>query len=217
MKDPENGYQVIDLRDILRDNGLLRFEDYNEAGGTEINMIFCDDKRKTADIEKILESYTINDPKLGKVRPLTVINRQEMKAGKEFGSHGKVLPRELYSEYWINNPDEKDGQIWPDLFVFPLYNYQVMAHGDAMRSGINNIGLSFGFNIPDKVKIGFPAAHGGLQTEPIPLVLKAPAGSAADMPGSKYDGEVRIGDIAPTIYNIMDWRPPECVDGKPLP
>ncbi len=217
MKDPKSGYQVIDLRDILRDNGLLRFEDYNEAGGTEINMIWGNDQKTTADIEKILEDYTIDDPRLGKVHPLTVINRREMKDGKDFGSHGKVLPKELYSEYWINNPDANNGEQWPDLFVFPLYNYQVMAHGDAMRSGVNNIGFSFGINIPDKVKIGFPAAHGGLQTESIPLILKAPAGSAANRPGSKYGGEVRIGDIAPTIYGIMGWQPPACVDGKPLP
>jgi Type I phosphodiesterase / nucleotide pyrophosphatase len=217
MKDPKKGYQVIDLRSILRQKGLLRFEDYNEAGGTEINMIWGNDPEKTSQIEKILESYTIDDPKLGKVHPLTVIDRAEMKNGKDFGSHGKVLPRELYSEYWINNPDEQDGELWPDLFVFPLYNYQVMAHGDAMSSGINNIGFSFGINIPDEVEIGFPAAHGGLQTESIPLIIKAPEGSAADKPGSKQDKEVRIGDIAPTIYQVMGWPAPECVDGKPLP
>ncbi len=216
MKDQKNGYEVIDLREMLREEGLLRFEDYNEVGGTEINMIFCDDPAKTARIQQILEAYTIDDPELGKVHPLTVINRQEMKDGKQFGENGRVIPGELYSEYWINNPDP-NGQIWPDLFVFPLYNYQVVAHGDALKSGINNVAFNMGINIPDSVLFGFPGAHGGLQTEPIPLVFKAPSGTAAYGPGESYGGEVRIGDIAPTVYSLMGWPAPACVDGTLLP
>ncbi len=216
MKDSKRGYQEIDLRDILRRQGLLRFEDYNEAGGTEINLIYCGDPAKASRIKRILEDYTVDDPKLGRVKPLTVIDRREMKAGKDFGEHGKVLPGELYSEYWIDHPSP-DGQVWPDLFVFPLYNYQVMAHGDALESGINNVAFDLGIHVPDSVRFGFPGAHGGLQTERMPLVFKAPAGSAAYRPGTRYAGEVRIGDIAPTIYSITGWPVPGCVDGKPLP
>lgn len=217
LKDPKKGYQVIDLRDILRNNGLLRFEDYNEAGGTEINLIWSQDPAKTAMVQKILEDYTINDPKLGKVHPLAVINRQEMKDGKDFGDKGKVLPGELYSDYWINHPDPVNGEQWPDLFVFPLYNYQVVAHGDALSTGINNVGFSLGIRIPDEVKVGFPAAHGGLQTESIPLIFKAPASYQGYRPGTVNNTAVRIGDIAPTIYSIMGWPAPACVDGHPLP
>ncbi|HEY5531736.1 MAG TPA: alkaline phosphatase family protein [Candidatus Anoxymicrobiaceae bacterium] len=217
LKDPKKGYQVIDLRDILRDNGLLRFEDYNEAGGTEINLIWSDDPVKTAKVQKTLEDYTIDDPKLGKVHPLAVINRKEMKEGKDFGSKGKVLPGELYSDYWINHPDPVNGEQWPDLFVFPLYNYQVVAHGDALSTGINNVGFSLGIRMPDEVKVGFPAAHGGLQTEAIPLIFKAPASYQGYKPGTVNNTAVRIGDIAPTIYEILGWPAPSCVDGKPLP
>ena len=217
MKDPAAGYEVIDLRQILRDSGYLRFEDYNEAGGTEMNLVWCDDAKKTADIQRILEGYTIDDPKLGKVHPLIVINRSEMKDGKDFGEAGRVLPGELYSEYWVNNPDPVNGEQWPDLFVFPQYNYQVMAHGDALSSGINNVGFNLGINVPEQVRIGLPAAHGGLKTEHIPLVLKAPAGIAGYAGVSENPGTVGIGDIAPTIYGIMGWPVPACVDGKPLP
>jgi hypothetical protein len=219
MKDPKSGYKVLDLRDILRDNGLIRHEDYEEVGGTELNNIWAKDPAVLAKIQKIFEEYTVKDPELGKVKPLNVVNREEAKNGKDFGKYGKVRPGELYSEYWVNHPDSSEGgQIWPDLFVFPLYNYQVVGHGDALASGINNVGLSFGINVPESVKFGLPAAHGGLQTTHIPLIFKAPAGTqGAPAPGVTHQGEVEIGDIAPTIYGIMGWTPPPCVDGKPLP
>ena len=222
MKDPKSGYEVIDLRDVMRQAGMLRHEDYEEAGGTELNMMWAKSPDKLAKIQKTLEEFTIDDPQLGKVHPLTVVNRQEAKDGKDFGKFGKVRPGELYSEYWINNPDSSaKGQIWPDLFVFPLYNYQVMAHGDALASGINNVGLSFGINVPESVLFGLPAAHGGLQTTRIPLIFKAPRGAAvpqaAPVAGATHQAEVEIGDIAPTIYSIMGWPSPPCVDGHPLP
>jgi hypothetical protein len=218
MKDPKSGYQVLDLRDILRENGLVRHEDYEEVGGTELNNIWAKDPAKLAKIQKILESYTVDDPVLGKVKPLQVVNREEARSGKDFGKLGRVLPGELYSEYWVNHPDSSEGgQIWPDLFVFPAYNYQVMAHGDALASGINNVGLSFGINVPESVKFGLPAAHGGLQTTHIPLIFKAPkAVSGAPAAGTEHSGPVEIGDIAPTIYNIMGWTPPACVNGHLL-
>jgi len=51
-----------------------------------------------------------------------------------------------------------------------------------------------------------------------PPLFKAPAGTAGvRQPGSSYPGQVAIGDIAPTIYRIMGWNPPPCVDGHPLP
>jgi len=219
MKDPKNGYEVLDLRDILRRGGLVRHDDYEEVGGTEINMVWGKKPEDVAKIQKVLEGYTVDDPRLGKVKPLTVINRTEAKQGKDFGKFGAVRPGELYSEYWINHPDSSPtGQVWPDLFVFPVDNYQIVAHGDALASGINNVGLSFGINVPESVKFGLPGAHGGLQTTAIPLLFKAPAGTAgARQPGSSYPGQVAIGDIAPTIYRIMGWTPPSCVDGHPLP
>ena len=217
MKDPKKGYELIDLRSILRDNGYLRSEDYNESGGTEINLIWCDDAEKLANIEKTLEDYTVDDKELGKVKPLTVINRQEMKDGVDFGALGKVRPMELYSEYWINHPEEADGQLWPDLFVFPLYNYQVAAHGDVLSTGINAVGVDIGMETPASVLVGLPGAHGGLQTTRIPMILKVPAGYPGYAPGSEYEGEVEVGDMAPTIYQIMGWAPPDSIDGKPLP
>ena len=78
------------------------------------------------------------------------------------------------------------------------------------------MGITIG-NIPDNVQLGFPGAHGGLQTARMPLIFKAPAGWSGYVPGSEYGGEVEVGDIAPTIYGILGWEAPDCVDGEPLP
>ncbi len=215
-KDPKKGYQFIDLREILRENGFLHREDYFESGGTEINLIWCDDPEKTSLMEKVLEDYTVEDKDLGRVHPLCVINRQEMREGVDFGEFGRVRPMELYSEFWINHPEARGGQRWPDLFVFPLYNYQQAAHGDIFATGFNAVGINLGIRLADSIIIGMPATHGGLQTTSVPLILKAPAGHALYSAGTEYDGEVELGDIAPTIYRIMGWPFPENVDGKPL-
>jgi hypothetical protein len=216
VKDKRNGYEVLDLRLILRQHGLLLYEDYYEGGGTQINFIWCDDTGKLEYIEETLEGYTVNDPVLGPVQPLMVVNRKEMKEGVDYGDLGRVRAMELYSEFWVNNPDEADGHLWPDLMIFPLYNYNVASHGQVLASAINPVGITLG-NVPDNVQLGFPAAHGGLSTTSIPLIFKAPSGWDAYAPGTVIEEEVEIGDIAPTIYQIMGWEPPGCVDGKPLP
>jgi bisphosphoglycerate-independent phosphoglycerate mutase (AlkP superfamily) len=51
----------------------------------------------------------------------------------------------------------------------------------------------------------------------MPLLLKVPAGYEGYKGGSEFKGEIEVGDIAPTIYRIMGWEAPGCVDGKPLP
>ena len=215
-KDPAKGYQVIDLRKVLRDQGLLFKEDYVEEGGTEINELWCSDPARCARIEQALEDFTVNDPELGTVHPLTVIDRQEMLNGVDFGTHGRVRPHELYSDYWITHPNEPDGQQWPDLFVFPLYNYNVVAHGQILAGGMNPVGMTFG-NMPDSMLISFQGTHGGLQTTHIPLLFKAPAGYAGYAPGTEVASEVTVADITPTIYRILGWPDPPCVDGSPLP
>ncbi len=216
VKDPKNGYEVLDLRLILRAHGLLLNEDYHEGGGTEVNQVWCDDPAKLQAIEEILEAYTVNDPELGPVQPLIVVNRSEAVEGVDYGELGRVRPMELYSQYWASHPDEEGGHLWPDLFVFPRYNYNVASHGQVLASAINPVGITLG-NVPDNVQLGFPAAHGGLQTTHIPLALKAPAGWPGYLPGTAVDEEVEVGDIAPTIYGILGWEAPPCVDGKPLP
>jgi Type I phosphodiesterase / nucleotide pyrophosphatase len=216
MKDYRNGYEVLDLRRILRERGLLLNEDYYEGGGTEINFIWCDDSAKLQAIEEILEGYTVDDPVLGAVQPLIVINREETISGVDYDELGHVRPMELYSEFWVDHPDEPDGHLWPDLFIFPRYNYNVAAHGQVLASAINPVGLTLG-NVPDSVQVGFPGAHGGLQTAHMPLIFKAPSGWSAYAPGTAVTDEVEIGDITPTIYRILGWEPPPCVDGEPLP
>ena len=207
---------MLDLRQILRSHGLILKEDYFEGGGTEINLIWCEDPDKLRDIENILENHTVNDPELGPVKPLVVVNREEMRSGVDLGPQGKIRPKELYSEFWITHPDEPDGHRWPDLFVFPLYNYNVAAHGNVLATAMNPVGITLG-NVPDNVQLGFPAAHGGLQTTRNPLLFKAPKGHPLYPPGTTVQEEVEIGDIAPTIYRILGWDAPDCVDGKPLP
>jgi len=216
MKDQARGYQVLDLRQILRSHGLVLNEDYREGGGTEINFIWCQDPAKLGDIENILENYTVNDPQLGPVKPLVVVNREEMLKGVDLGPRGKIRPRELYSEFWITHPEEPGGHRWPDLFVFPLYNYNVAAHGNILSTAANPVGITLG-NVPDNVQVGFPGAHGGPQTTRMPLLFKPPSGYPRYQPGTTVDEEAEIGDIAPTIYQILGWEAPDCVDGEPLP
>jgi len=216
MKDEKSGYEVLDLREILRQQGLVHYEDYFEGGGTEINFIWCSDPSKCAAVEEILEGYTVDDPELGPVQPLIVINREEMVTGVDYGDLGHVRPMELYSEYWATHPDEPDGHLWPDLCIFPLYNYNQAAHGAILSGAANPVGITIG-NLPDNVQLGFPGAHGGLQTAHMPLIFKAPAGWSGYVPGTVIAEEVEIGDIAPTIYQILGWEAPACVDGEPLP
>jgi len=135
----------------------------------------------------------------------------------DWGKEGVIRPGELYSEYWVTHPDEENGQAWPDLFIFPRFNYQIAAHGDVFGAGINAVGVDFGMKIPETVELGFPAAHGGLGTTLVPLMLKVPGGYPAYEPGTEHDAAVEVGDIAPTIYRILGWESPGCVDGEPLP
>jgi hypothetical protein len=215
LKTPERGYEALDLREILRSKGYVYREDYFEAGGAELNFIWSSDEKKTADIERILEGYTVHDKELGDVHPLMVVDRREQKEGVDYGKFGRVRPGELYSQYWIDHPGQ--GNDWPDLFIFPLYNYQVLAHGDLFGKGLNNVGLSVGARLSESVAIGFPACHGGLGTSRIPLIFKAPVGNADYRPGSQYSSEVEIGQIAPAIYRIMGWPQPDCVNTTALP
>jgi len=214
-KDQKYGYEVMDLRTILSSHGYVYNEDFREASGAG-SAIWATDPADLAAIEKVLEDYTVNDPELGQVRPLTVINRAEMINGVDYGSFGKILPRELFSEYWTANPNEPGGQLWPELFVFPLYNYNICPHGQSLAGGFNPTGLTLG-NFPDSVRIGWPGYHGGLTSSQIALSFKAPKGTAGYAPGTRTSKEARIGDITPTIYEIMGWPAPGCVDGKPLP
>ncbi len=214
VKDQDNGYELLDLRKILSRHGFVYNEDYREAGGAG-SVIWCADPAKTAQIEQVLEQYVVDDPELGEVRPMVVINRQEMKDGADFGEMGTVLPGELYSEYWINNPGGPEGHIWADLFVFPQYRYNICTHGQVLAGGFNPVGITLG-NIPDTVQMGFPSFHGGLSTGRIPLVFKAPMGYPGYAPGTESAKPVRIGDLAPTVYQIMGWPAPDCVDGTPL-
>jgi hypothetical protein len=213
LKDPGKGFQVIDLRQVLRAGGFVYNEDFRESGGAG-SFVWSADPSKTAAMELALRNYTVNDPLEGVVHPFIVVNRQEMKDGKDFGALGKILPMELYSEWWINHPEA--GQLWPDLFVFQTNHYDLVIHGNMLATGFNPVGMSLG-NLPDSVQIGFPATHGGLTTDQIPLVFKAPKGWPGFTPGAVVSSAVRIGDITPTIYQIMGWAAPACVNGTPLP
>jgi len=79
------------------------------------------------------------------------------------------------------------------------------------------VGFNLGINVPESILVAMPGAHGGLQTSYMPLLLKVPAGYEGYKGGSEFKGEIEVGDIAPTIYRIMGWEAPGCVDGKPLP
>ena len=198
--------------------GLLRQEDYNEVGGTEINLIWCDDPEKLAAIQKILEDYTVDDPELGKVKPLTVVNRQEMEERQGLRGGGKVRPRELYSEYWINNPDDSERRDLARPVHLPAL--QLPGDGARRRAGerYQQRGFSMGINVPETCCSVCRELTAAFR----PTTYRSSSSRRVErretpLPASILTGEVEIGDIAPTIYGIMGWPPPACVDGTRLP
>ena len=119
----------------------------------------------------------------------------------------RMLPREYYSEYYIEHRRKGD-QLWPDLLVLgkPHYEFKVQ------NFGLGNVGLS-------KVRVRLPergyfiGGHGSYATRSALLVLRGPGAPA----GVVRNEHVYCSDVAPAIYSLMSWPVPQCVDGSGLP
>lgn len=188
----------LEVDQVLVDAGLgaavRRYDTWQEYGA-----IFLWDLADSAAVEQALESYTIYHRVLGEtVHPFVVINKEEMDTGVDgvmgrFARDGGENHGELYSEWLIDYPvDDNSKVVWPDLFIFPLYHFQLAASSTGTD-----------------VVVG---GHSSLTTKDALMILKSPD----FLPGTFYPYDVMVADVIPTIYDSLEWTFPENVDGQSL-
>ncbi len=205
--------QPLDMRDYLEKAcpDYQAKQDFFFGAGDSVGFIYNlgDDPLLLGSLKTCLEAWKIKDPLTGKrISPVMVFDRQDMKKGKYLKETGDfLLPREYYSEHYIEHP-KKGRQMWPDLLVLtaPHYKFKVQNYG------LKKMGLEDkSFPMPEWSY--FIGGHGSFATRPSLLVLSGPG-----IPeNSVFDYIVYTSDIAPTIYRLMGWPVPDCVDGLGLP
>jgi len=199
------------LHKILPASGYSKKKDYYVFTGSQLGVVFLrrDDPAVLAAVEKTLEDFRWPSPITGEREcPVLVLNREEMRTGKDEATGQTVtLPRELYSEYYIERPPA-GGLRYPDLFIFPKAHLQFPSIG----AGFGNIGLGvLPFDVPPfTVYVG---GHGGPSTRPALLGIKGPG-----IPrGAVEPGQTHPSDVAPTLYRLEGYPIPDSVQGTPLP
>ncbi len=207
-----NFYKGPKLRKALKRTGYSDREDYFFFTAAQIGLLFLrpgqDDPEVVLAVEKALEDYRMENPLTGEVEcPMIVLTRDEMKTGVDRATGERVtLPGELYSEYYIEHP-EQGGLQWPDLMAFTKKYYQF----PIMGVGLANLGLG-GLDIPIPSVTVYVGGHGGPSTQPALLSLKGPGIPA----GVECHNQSWPADLAPTIYSLEGYRIPESVQGKKL-
>jgi hypothetical protein len=185
-------------------------KDYFAGGASGIGIVAArrDDPAIIRDVEAALENWELKDPVTGeKGCPVVVYNREEMKTGVDTrtGKAG-LLPREYYSGYYVEHRKPGD-QVWADLLVLASPNYEFRLAG----IGLGNLGAAdLPFTLP---QVGyFIGGHGSFDTRDALLMVSVPG-----KPAGINEKTVYAMDVAPTIYRLLGWPLPECVDGKGLP
>lgn len=224
FKRSEEGYQVLDNRVLLRNHGFVMARDYDNLQGMgAFDFLFSRDKGNLPAIEEILESYQVDDPEMGKIHPMIVFNREEMESGIDNKTETSVNPGEFFSEYWASRDLEgEDSMKWPDLFIWNMHRYFSTGYPDMAAGAAETVGESFDFTLPPTfpastsglvLAVGNSSGHLSFGTTHVPLCFKAPGIE----PGIEVDRPVDLAGVAPTIYRILGWKPPDVVDGEPLP
>jgi len=164
----------------------------------EVCIIFLWDQRDANAIEAALESFIWYHPvQQQEVRPFVCIKREEMCSGIDsvlgrFTRNGGPLRSEMYSEWLIDHPAEDNSKVvWPDMFVYTGYRYQ-----------IRNL-----TELPHLL-----GGHGGLSSESILFAIKGPAFAQ----GTFDKEDTSLVDAVPTVYEVLGWTPPGNVDGRKL-
>ncbi|HUT51835.1 MAG TPA: alkaline phosphatase family protein [bacterium] len=203
--------RAINMSDYLRMNCKRSSEkDYFAGSATSIGMVAArrDDPEIIKEVEAALESWQVKNPLTGQREcPVVVYNREEMKTGIDAKTNTAwMLPREYYSEYYVERRQPGD-QVWADLLVLTGPNYEFRLSG----FGLGNLGAAdLPFKLPE---VGyFIGGHGSFDTRAALLMLSIPGG-----PPAVNDAEVYAMDVAPTLYRLLGWPIPDCVDGKGLP
>ncbi len=218
-KDSKAGYELIDARKVLRQNGILSIEDYGfiESNSSYVAIFDSRNPETNMEMERVLEDYRIKDKEIGEVHPFVVLNTEEMKTGIDRSSPVEpgvkiAEPGELYSEWYIEKTEAPGKKLrWPDLIIFMRGNYQNAIYGEQFQAGINAVGAD---NFPsiDEAQFKFIGGHGNLKTSHIPIIFYGPN----VMKGKIDDSRISLGDIVPTIYEKLGWSIPDNVDGKSL-
>lgn len=220
FKDSTAGYELLDARRILRDNGILSIEDYGfiESNSSYVAIFDVKDRRTEDAIEAILENHKTANRLEKDGYPFIVLNKSEMKSGVEATNprlRGRriALPGELYSQWYVEHEGAPgDGLRWPDFIIFLEDNYQNAIYGEQFQAGINAVSAT---EIPslDEAQFKFVGGHGGQQTVRIPLAIAGPGvkrGATSKRPAT-------LADITPTLYSLLGWSAPAGMDGAPLP
>ncbi len=200
------------LDKILAPTGYSAKKDYFLFTVSQIGALFVrpgnNDPKMIPALEKALEDSRVINPMTGKSEsPMIVIDREEMKTGIDKVSGERVtLPMELYSEYYIEHP-QQGGLDYPDLLILTKNNYQCRLMG----VGLASIGMGK-MNIPlPKVNV-FVGGHGGPTTQHALLMMRGPAIDQGRISGEQSWSS----DVAPTLYALEGYQAPESVQGKKL-
>ena len=200
------------------DDGLPSWDQVVEAwfAGGDLAGIFVREGQQgyLPVLEAALENLVRRHPVSGKeVKPLLVINRDEMDAGGVVTGSiplgGPYLgdgKGELFSELYIRYPaaapvgETPDRLRWPDLFLFAQYRYQFEIMNTA--------------NLGNQIAVdSYIGGHAGASSLAVPIGLRGPGIRKGSFGAS---ANVTLADIAPTLYQLLGYTPPEHVDGRVL-
>ena len=123
------GYAALDLREYLREQGIVSSKHYGAAWSLNHYGAIFDvrDEATLTEIKRQLQGMAVDDPTEGKgFHPCIVLDREGMKTGVDSDNpylsdseKQLAVPGELYSSYYIEHPAPPGEKIrWPDLFVF---------------------------------------------------------------------------------------------------
>ena len=187
----------LNLNGLLTAGGLAPKVRYLNTYG-ETGMIYLHDPNDADLLEAALEGYSRYNCVLEReVNPFIAITRDEMLSGVDgalgrFGRSGGPWRGEMYSEWLIEHlVDDNSKVVWPDIFVYTVYRYQVRNTTTLPRL------------------IG---GHAGPTAMPVLFAV----GGAPFLPGTYQVEDVSLVDAVPTIYHQLGLTPPANVDGRVL-
>ncbi len=215
----KQGYAAVDLREYLREQGIVSPKHYGAAWSLNHYGAIFDvrDEDTLKEIKRQLQGMAVDDPEEGKdFHPCIVLDREGMKTGIDSDNpylpeseNTIALPSELYSSYYIKHPAPPGEKIrWPDLLIFFRGHYQGTVPGDAMIKGVNGVGQ----RMPVFRKTGsrWVGIHGSKGSTHVPIVFRA----ASVRKAHEVPSPATLHDILPTLCRMLGWEIPEPAAGK---